>query len=251
VWLCADPAPPPAGHDAASPFCSFWFPQSDSAADLLIFDQSVAVRSFPQISERRTQSPEAPVKQLKLLKLRVSRSSEIFIIVSVRSFCFLLHYCTGSTVRLHRRHTLMHCSTEHAHTHTHTCTRSHTHAHTHTHTHTYTHTHSLCLSLSLTYTCIRTHTHICTRVCFCELWVLSIDFYCFYTDQTIFSIPNPKPTPYRKPACILTFSGEHHWWTSFTIFYHFSPLVGTAGHSPQCQKCLIWLSLWIHLVLTM
>ncbi len=34
----------------------------------------------------------------------------------------------------------------------------------------------------------------CTHVCFCELWGLSIDFYYFYTDQTIWSIPNPKPT---------------------------------------------------------
>ncbi len=34
-----------------------------------------------------------------------------------------------------------------------------------------------------------THTHTHTHVCFCELWGLSIDFYYFYTDQTIFSIP--------------------------------------------------------------
>ncbi len=30
------------------------------------------------------------------------------------------------------------------------------------------------------------HTH--THVCFCEMWGLSIDFYYFYTDQTIFYI---------------------------------------------------------------
>ncbi len=32
-----------------------------------------------------------------------------------------------------------------------------------------------------------TNTHTHTHVCFCELWGLSIDFYYFYTDQTIIS----------------------------------------------------------------
>ncbi len=47
-----------------------------------------------------------------------------------------------------------------------------------------------------------------THVCFCELGGLSIDFYYFYTDQIIFSIP--KPTPYRKAICIVTLSDKHH-----------------------------------------
>ncbi len=57
--------------------------------------------------------------------------------------------------------------------------KPHKHAHTHTHTHTHTH------------------------VWVCELWGLHI----FYTnDQQYFLSPNPKPTPYRKPICIVTHS---------------------------------------------
>ncbi len=60
------------------------------------------------------------------------------------------------------------------------------------------------------------HTH--TRL---FLWIvgLSIDSYCFYTDQTIFLSPNPKPTHYRKPVCIVTLSDKHH----LLFFIFFSP----------------------------
>ncbi len=64
------------------------------------------------------------------------------------------------------------------------CSNTHTHTHTHTHAHTHTphthHTHSL--------TNTHTHTHTHTHNSFSILVRTFIDFYCFYTDQTIFSI---------------------------------------------------------------
>ncbi len=91
----------------------------------------------------------------------------------------------------------------------------------------------------------RTHTH--TYVCFCKLWGLSIYFYYFNTDQTIFLPPKPnsKPTLYKKKQFALLHFQINIIYYFLIIFY----LV--AGRSPQCHIFLILLSLWGHLVPTM
>ncbi len=47
--------------------------------------------------------------------------------------------------------------------------------------------------------------------------------------------PNPKPTPYRKPVCIVTLSDKHH----VLFFFFMFSLVGTADRTPQCQKKIV------------
>ncbi len=76
-------------------------------------------------------------------------------------------------------------------------------------------------------------TCVCVCVCVCVfLWIVgTLDFYYFYTDQTIFSIswpnPNLKSTPYRKHVCIIKLTDKHH----LLFLIMFFSLGGTAGFS--------------------
>ncbi len=66
--------------------------------NILIFDQSVAVRSFPQISERRTQSPRSSSEAADALETQESFEEFRYLHHRERQeFLFSAAYCTGST----------------------------------------------------------------------------------------------------------------------------------------------------------
>ncbi len=88
-----------------------------------------------------------------------------------------------------------------------------TYIHLHTYTHKDTHTHPSmynhgCLETDLwcIFKCTITHTYL-------FLWIVGTFhrlLLLLYWPNDIFLSPNPKPTPYRKPVCIVTPSGKHH-----------------------------------------
>ncbi len=76
-------------------------------------------------------------------------------------------------------------------------------------------------------TCSGFYLSKCTLQKTVYFFLFNIFYNTFYTDQTIFLSPNPKPTPYRKHVCIVTLSDKHH--LLFLIYISFPSWGPQAG----------------------
>ncbi len=76
-------------------------------------------------------------------------------------------------------------------------------------------------------TCSDFYLSKCTLQKTVYFFLFNIFYNTFYTDQTIFLSPNPKPTPYRKHVCIVTLSDKHH--LLFLIYISFPSWGPQAG----------------------